>query len=67
MKTMHYLKADTINGVSMSESFPDDYDVLGDMDFYDALSSCADNETLRGIVNDETYFLIKNEYGIRAQ
>lgn len=64
---MHYLKADNANGVTECEPFADDYDVLGNMDFYDALPSCIDGETLRGIVDDKTYFLIQIEYGIGAQ
>lgn len=61
---MQYLIADNIHGVTVSDPFDDDYDVLGNMDFYDALPSCADGETLRGIVDGETFLVIFMEYGI---
>jgi hypothetical protein len=61
---MHYLIADTINGVTVSEPFSDDYDVLGNSDFYDALPFCKENEILRGIVDHETFLLILIDYGI---
>lgn len=61
---MQYLTADNINGVTVSEPFADSYDVLGNMDFYDALSSCANGETLRGVVDSETFLAIFIDYGI---
>jgi len=64
---MHYLIADTINGVTVSDPFPDDYDVLGNSDFYDALPSCKENEILHGVVDHETYLLILTHYGIGAR
>lgn len=61
---MQYLTADIINGVTVCEPFSHDYDVLGNMDFYDALPSCANGETLRGIVDSEIFLAIFIEYGI---
>jgi hypothetical protein len=62
---MIYLTADTINGVQISEPFADDYDVLGEMDFYDALPSVQDGEILHGVVSPQLYEAVAREYGIR--
>ena len=61
-----YLTADTANGVMFSDKFEDDYDVLGDMDFYDALPSLEDGEVIYGAVNQEVYKRVEQEYGIRG-
>jgi hypothetical protein len=50
---MIYLTADTIHGVQISEPFADEYDVLGEMDFYDALPSVQDGEILHGVVSPQ--------------
>jgi hypothetical protein len=62
--TCVYLKADTIDGVTLTEPFEDDYAVLGDMDFYNALTSLEDGEVLYGMVLPEIYDYIKKQYGI---
>lgn len=61
-----YLTADTVNGVMFSDKFEDDYDVLGDMDFYDALPSLEDGEVIYGAVNPEVYKRVEQEYGVQG-
>lgn len=61
-----YLTADTINGVMFSDKFEDDYDVLGDMDFYDALPSVEDGEVIYGAVSPDVYKRVEQEYGVRG-
>ncbi len=61
-----YLTADTINGVMFSEKLDNDYDVLGDMDFYDALPSVEDGEVIYGAVSPDVYKRVEQEYGVRG-
>ena len=61
-----YLTADTINGVMFSEKLDNDYEVLGDMDFYDALPSVEDGEVIYGAVSPQVYKRVEQEYGVRG-
>lgn len=61
-----YLTADTVNGVMFNDKFEDNYDVLGDMDFYDALPSLEDGEVIYGAVNPDVYKRVEQEYGVRG-
>jgi hypothetical protein len=61
---INQLAADTITGVYVSET-PSGADVLTDMDFFDALRSVKDGETIYGAVSDEVAEKIAAEYGIR--
>ena len=65
--TYVYLKADTIDGVTFTEPFEDDYAVLGDMDFYNALTSLEDGEVVHGVVRLEVYEHIKKHFGILGE
>lgn len=58
------LAADTIYGVYVSEA-PSGVEVLRDMDFFDALRSVKDGETIYGTVSDDVAEKIADEYGIR--
>lgn len=63
---MRYLIADTIDGVVSCPPFDDEYDVLGNEDFLDALDTLKPGELLMGIVDSETYSTIKTIYGIKS-
>lgn len=63
---MEYLIADTIDGVVSCPPFEDDYDVLGNEDFLDALDTLKPSELIRGIVDSETYKTINKIYGIKS-
>jgi hypothetical protein len=49
-----------------SEKLDNDYDVLGDMDFYDALPSVEDGEVIYGAVSPDVYKRVEQEYGVRG-
>lgn len=62
------LAANSIDGVYVCENSAAKQhgkDVLVDMDFYDALKSVKDGETVFGDVSDEIAELIEKDYGIR--
>lgn len=56
------LAATTVDGVYVCEP---NGEILIDMDFYDALSSLKDGDTIYGLVSDEIAEKIATEYGIR--
>jgi hypothetical protein len=65
MMNNYRLQADNVNGVQLSDFDEDDYDVLGNEDFLQALATCKDGEILHGVVNQEMFDKIREEYGVR--
>jgi hypothetical protein len=62
--TMNYkLKADR-DGITFDRFNPDDYDVLGNEDFLNALNDRQPGETLYGIVNHSIFSIIVKQYGV---
>ena len=67
VKTKTYkLQADSVNGVMLADFDEDNYDVLGNEDFLQALEACQDGEILYGVVNQEVFDKINEEYGVRG-
>lgn len=67
MKNRNQLAANTVDGTYVCEnpSASKGVDVLVDEDFYAALSTVKDGETIYGNVSDEWAQRIEAEYGIR--
>lgn len=61
------LAANTVDGVYNCESAAakqHNKDVLQEMDFYNALATLEDGETIYGVVSDDLAARIEEEYGI---
>ena len=67
MKKNYKLIADTINGVTLVDSFDDCHgiEIIDEEAFMDNLDYLSDNDTIGSEVSKSIYESIKEEYGVR--
>ena len=67
MKKNYKLIADTINGVTLVDSFDDFHgiEIIDEEAFMDNLDYLSDNDTIGSEVSKSIYESIKEEYGVR--